>query len=688
MPTWIPMFRLAALGLISVLLLIDSGCAGKVIGESYVATPALSATSLNFSSVTVGDASAEQVLTLSNHDIGDLSIQSAGVSDAANFQFENRCGSVLSSGASCSVRVRFTPTISEPLKATLTIVFGSGRSAPATQTVALSGIGVTPPKPLAQLGTSLLAFADTLISTSSPVLVATLQNIGNAPLHLSRESLNDSRDYSISASACPAELTPGSSCALSVQFTPQSAGAIAGTLTFTDDSGGVADQVQTITLAGMSVAPNAQVTPNSLTFQTSTGLSKGTATLTNTGSAPLQIKEVGVTGSGSSLFQIDRDSCTGILQPSESCLVEVTLDGTIDGPEAQAYLTFTDNALEAQNATQSVALTGLPTRRSVAITENFGDSITCGYGVQWEQDYAYLFDSFIGAPSRNLCREGDAAADLARIQVPFNSTPDALSGQLSTVMIGTNDADRFNAAAWSLQSFTDEVGASLAWLAIPNEDKVLGQAALQSNGEWSKDGDFGVSSVDPGASLTWQVPPATVSRNYYVVYHVWAAPLGQAGRAEISVDGVVQVTVDESQGGTLDIPTGNGTYDTYRLAVVPLGNTSPHTLQFRSVGPAGSRVGLLWAGAPTRDYHAVSTAPRVLVGLVLNSPLTRQTAAAAQYNLQLGKLVPSLNADGMDITVVPTDHVLDPALDFFDNYHPNQSGYAKLTSIFERYAQQ
>ena len=43
----------------------------------------------------------------------------------------------------------------------------------------------------------------------------------------------------------------------------------------------------------------------------------------------------------------------------------------------------------------------------------------------------------------------------------------------------------------------------------------------------------------------------------------------------------------------------------------------------------------MWAAAAQQDYRTVDGAPRVLVGLILNSPSGNQTFAADMYNLQL-----------------------------------------------------
>ncbi len=342
---------------------------------------------------------------------------------------------------------------------------------------------------------------------------------------------------------------------------------------------------------------------------------------------------------------------------------------------------------------QTLTLTG-SALAEVDSVANFGDSLTCGSfaqphdgtGYVWFlEGYAGLFDTYLGVPSQNLCRGGDTAADLARLGTLFGTSPTSAGNQLYTVMIGTNDAYLYGAPQNALQAYTAEMGAALSWLAIPNSDKVLANTITQQTGSWSPDVDFGLMSSDAGAALTFNVDQVVAGRNLYVVYHVWALPYGQAGKATISVDGVVQATVEESQNSLVNIPTQNGAMDTFLVQAVPLGAVGQHTIAFSSIGPAGSKVGLMWAAAAQRDYRTVDRAPRVLVGLIPNSPSGNQRVAADTYNLQLKTLIPALVADGMNLAIVPTDRVMNADTDFADNLHPNNAGHAKLAAAFERY---
>ena len=660
-------------------------------------------TTVLFGAVPIGSTSAPQVLTLQNTGTAALVVSALTLSDTTNFVLTNGCGASLAAGSSCPLTVTFAPQKTGALSATITLTDNSAGAVAAQQVLAVSGTGAPLAAPLAGLTPSTLNFPDTMASLSSAAQTVTLSNGGNAPLAILSVVLSDTTNFSL-ASNCPASLASGSSCSLTLVFQPQAVGAIRATLTIADNSGATtanpgANTQQTAVLLANGIVfaePRAVVSPSSLTFpKTIAGSSAApqSVTLTNTGTQPLHVASAALSGTASAAFSLSSGSCVGTLAAGASCTVDVTYSPTLGSADDTAALVFTDDALGMDGTTQTVALTGSATEK-VDSVENFGDSLTCGFYAQPQdgtglvyslEGYAGLFDASLGVPATNWCRQGDTAADLSRMWVPWNSTPTSTGNQLFTMLIGTNDAYRYGIPQSSLQTYTQEVGAAVAWLAIPNGDKVLANAITQQNGTWMPDVGFGMMSTDSGASLTFSVNQPVAGRNLYVVYHVWALPYGQAGKATIAVDGTVQATVEESQNALVNVPTQNGTADTFLVQTVPLGEVGPHTVTFSSAGPGGSSVGLLWAGVPQQDYRTVAGAPRVMVGLITNSPSGNQTFAADIYNLQLKSLVPSLAADGMSVDIVPTDRVLDPGSDFVDLLHPNNTGHAKLAATFEQY---
>jgi hypothetical protein len=76
----------------------------------------------------------------------------------------------------------------------------------------------------------------------------TLSNTGTAALAIS--SISISGNFSISSNGCGSSLAQNSSCQIGITFTPQSTGALTGTLTITDNNNSVAGSTQTVSLSG------------------------------------------------------------------------------------------------------------------------------------------------------------------------------------------------------------------------------------------------------------------------------------------------------------------------------------------------------------------------------------------------------------------------------------------------------
>src|SRR5207253_2119659 len=96
----------------------------------------------------------------------------------------------------------------------------------------------------------------------------------------------------------PATLAANGTCTISVTFKPTAAGSRAASVVITDDA---TSSPQAVTLSGTGTTPTPAVSlaPTSLTFGSQlvgTASAAQTATVTNTGTAPLTISSVGLAG--------------------------------------------------------------------------------------------------------------------------------------------------------------------------------------------------------------------------------------------------------------------------------------------------------------------------------------------------------------------------------------------------------
>ncbi len=228
--------------------------------------------------------------------------------------------------------------------------------------------------PAVQMAT--LSFASTPVGTTSPDSPQTLtvQNVGMYPLTFTIPGTGTNPSISAgftigtangTASTCPslftsstgAELMPGGSCTYQISFAPTTAGAISGSLTFTDNSDNVAGATQTITLLGTATAaaPTVQISATSLNFNSEPVGSKSTAqtvTLTNSGSTALAISSISsISASGDFA---STNTCGTSVAAGAACTISVTFTPTASGTRT-GTLTIADNA---SGSAQTVALSG------------------------------------------------------------------------------------------------------------------------------------------------------------------------------------------------------------------------------------------------------------------------------------------------------------------------------------------
>ncbi|HEV2578044.1 MAG TPA: choice-of-anchor D domain-containing protein [Acidobacteriaceae bacterium] len=190
------------------------------------ATDTLAPLSLTFAQQAIGTNSAVQQVTLTNSGDVALTLITASVT-AGDFTATNSCGASLNPHSACAVLVAFVPTAVGTRSATLTIT-DQFRS----QTVTLTGTGVAPAG--VSLSPTALGFPATGVGLSAPPQTLTLTNNGGLPLHIANMVL--SAGFTLASSSCDATLSPAASCNLIIVFSPTTAGAIAGTLTLTDDA--------------------------------------------------------------------------------------------------------------------------------------------------------------------------------------------------------------------------------------------------------------------------------------------------------------------------------------------------------------------------------------------------------------------------------------------------------------------
>lgn len=314
---------------------VDLGVYEFRLTTSLAAT--LSPATLDFGVQPVGNSSSAQSFTITATQ-GCVSV--SAISATGDFSQTNNCSSVLTTGASCSAQVTFTPAVSGLRSGTLNVPTGN-----TILTSSLSGTGVAPAPVFTPAAVN---FGSQRVATTASQNL-TLANNGTAPLNISAITLSGSAEFN-QTNNCPASLATGASCTVSVTFRPLSRGSKAATLSFTSSQPFTASAA----LSGTGIAPVAGLTP-SLTFtpqivQTTTIQA---ATLTNSGDAPLTIASVGITGDFT-----QTNNCGSLLAAGASCTLQVSFTPTVSGARTGSLVVNDDDPAAAQQ-TSSLSGAGL-----------------------------------------------------------------------------------------------------------------------------------------------------------------------------------------------------------------------------------------------------------------------------------------------------------------------------------------
>lgn len=213
-----------------------------------------------------------------------------------------------------------------------------------------------------------LNFGLQTVGVSSASQTVTILNSGSAVLTDLAISVTGTNAGSFSAnSACTASLAPGSSCTVTVVFSPSTTGSAQATLQIADSATG---SPQTVALTGSAAVPSYTVSSHSLSF---TSLPEGssaqqTVTITNSGAVALTGFTTAVSGTNAADFTTS-SNCGGSIAAGANCTATVTFKPSTTADES-ATLT-----LSASGAgSQTVALSGTGTAPDFVLPPPSGSS--------------------------------------------------------------------------------------------------------------------------------------------------------------------------------------------------------------------------------------------------------------------------------------------------------------------------
>ena len=315
----------------------------------------VSPSSLSFAATAVGATSAAQTVTIKNTGSSALTLNGntfTGTNPGSFLKSATTCVSPLAAGASCTNSIEFMPTVAGTLTASLNV----NTNAPGSPTlVSLTGVGGSSGTSTVTLGPASLAFPNTVVGSTSSLMIATLTNTGTASVTVSSIAISGTNATSfVDLSGCGSALAASASCSIYVGFTPTAAGALTATLNVTDSASG---SPQKVTLTGTgSAAPALKLSATALSFPTTkvgTMSPIQSLTLTNTGGATVVLTSIAIGGVNPRSF-LALNNCGATLAAGAVCTVYIGETPTVTG-SLSATLTIVSTG---SGSPQTVTLSG------------------------------------------------------------------------------------------------------------------------------------------------------------------------------------------------------------------------------------------------------------------------------------------------------------------------------------------
>ncbi|KRA25509.1 hypothetical protein ASD65_14595 [Microbacterium sp. Root61] len=557
----------------------------------------LTPSSVVFPATEVGATSAEIDVTVTNTGNVPVTFSSYGVSGQFTFAGIS-CSWSLKPGSSCTVRVKFMPTVRGAATSPVYVALASGLIRRAD----VSGIGVAPdlvPTP------GSVDFGEVEVGAIAAPMPVTISNEGSSAAPVSATVTGP---FQVDASACSSSLAPGADCDALVTFAPTAGGAATGAVTFTAGS-----STAPVTLTGTGQPLRVDVTSLDLGSVPVGSSATATATVTNLSAAdaPVTIAEPAAP------FSL-ADDCPAVLPANGTCTLTVTYAPTAVGASSSNVVVSNPSA-----GNLTVALTGsaieavfdlgvTPTSSSFAsievgatspalpfVVKNKGNSPVALGTVSATGDFAVASTTCTGTLAVDATCEigvtfapskaGDRTGTLSIV-----SNADTVTAELT----GKGLAPKLEVDPGSADFGDVVVNESSApmTVTIQNTGSAATPVTVTATGPFSADAAACTGSLAPGASCDIAV--------------TFTPTIGGAAAGTLTAVGGISTTTVALAGNGLPLGIDVTTLD---LGTVTIGETGSKTVTITNLSgtpvpvSVGLAAGSARAAAPTTSPFAVDT---------------------------------------------------------------------------------
>ncbi len=203
--------------------------------------------SVNFGNQTLNVVSNPQTVTLIN--AGSAPLDISAIAASGDFAETNNCATTVPAGsATCTINITYTPTVIGPSTEQVAI---TDNAAGSPHIITVTGNGVSAGGGVLTLIPRSLIFPSLPVGSTSPAQTVEVVNASNVAITIT--AITAAGDFAetntcgIATGIPAAALNPGTSCAISITFTPTASGSRTGSVTITDNAAGGS---QAISLAG------------------------------------------------------------------------------------------------------------------------------------------------------------------------------------------------------------------------------------------------------------------------------------------------------------------------------------------------------------------------------------------------------------------------------------------------------
>ena len=602
--------------------------------------------------------------------------------------FSSITTTTIPAGSSCNIYVQCTSTEIGTHNGTLGISFTNHDSLTAA---AACNVVSTTLTPTLELTPETFDFGQ--VSLTAPVTQSfSIANTGTGTGDNFSIS-EDSTAYSVVSHTCGTSLTAGETCAATVEFAPTGGGTFNATLTASIT--GITD---TSSLTGVGITPEIDVTPTSIIFPaTRVGLTSAdrTVTVTNQGTAPLNLSSMSLFGGNTADFNIVSENCTAapIAASGGTCEIIVNSTPTNVGIRTINLSLISDDADEG-TVNVSLRVTGLAPEIAVApLSIDFGDvangslssieTVTITNSGGFPLDVTGLTLGGANAADYSIasddCVAGTVPANGGTCTVNLQVTPSALGNRTATLTVASDDADEPTVSvSLTVNSIAPEIDVTPTSVTFP--DTLIG--ALTSNQT--------ITVTNQGTGLL-NLSSVTLNGGDIADFNIvsencTAAPIAASGgTCEVVVNATptalgslttnLRLLSDDADEGTLDVPL-SVTGITPEIAVAPLSidfgdvaNGSLSSTETVTITNSGGFpldvTGLTLGGTHAADYSIASE--NCIAGTVPANggtcTVNLQVTPSALGNRTATLTVASDDADEANVSVSLAANSVEPEID-------------------------